>query len=444
MGRRKKPPEIDDVKAISLLSVTLRADLMGELCRQHLHTQQLFRLVEQAAAPVMRQICHKSISFKSFLPQDIIFMQDTCCSNAYFITSGSLEYAKRPQMQAVCRTSGIDSVEGAESQKVCEKSWLAWAAMWSEWTHVGTAEATASSEVLILDVSSLLLCIARSGDIRDLLEGYSLAFPTRLISAVPPAADFPDDLHVPFTDYGEIVMAMGSREQKLIGTMALERLEASKWPWQGISLQKLDALQKEVFSGRCVLIENAEGAAERVVPITAMRLERDNGDVLVVMAKQQEGCEILTEGKLPGTKQNAGEEPVQAVRRILREQLQPFSGAKIYKSDREDVVETSHKFRIRTKYIRVIFHAALPSGCNPTLTKLHGCRHHVEVLPVKSKPRGSLPLYEESFVLMEGNNRLFCAWVSPETVDFFRKPDGQKQVRQWTEHLSLDDERHLT
>lgn len=352
-------------------------------------------------------------------------------------------------MQAVCSTSGIDSVEGAESQKVCEKSWLAWAAMWSEWTHVGTAEATASCEVLILDVSSLLLCIARSGDIRDLLEGYSLAFHTRLISAVPPAADFPDDLHVPFTEYGEIVMAMGSREQKLVGTMALERMEAHKpWGWQGIPLHVIGDLQREVFSGRCVLVENEYGSAERVVSFTGLKLQRCDGFVLIVLAHQRPDSEMEPAGHLPGSKQKAGELPGQTLQRVLSTQLRPFAmKILIGSSTRDDIVDESARFRIRTKYMRVVYGGQLVDDHElPALPKPIGRAEAQSDFQGRRQTRRksvawALPPFSECFVLKtEERHVLVCCWLPAAVVRLFRdkRLQAEGMLRQWISDMDSE------
>ena len=76
-------------------------------------------------------------------------------------------------------------------------------------------------------------------------QDFEVTYYQRLIAH---AADFSADLRVPFAEYPEIILGI-DQKQKLMDTLALDRLESSKLSWQELT-SGLTSLQKEVSSGR--------------------------------------------------------------------------------------------------------------------------------------------------------------------------------------------------
>merc|ERR1712136_692026 len=303
---QRKPLEIKDVPALKLLSVAVMENLRFELFKGPLRGHQIFRLMDRSDSEVLKRICNKGISFRSCLADDVLFVQETVCNEAYFVMNG------------------VDTC----------------------------------------------------GDLTNFFQQYSLAFHRRLVSAVPPAATFPNDLFVPFTDFGEIVLSIGPNEQKFVGTKALENLEQRSFVWTGMTTQAIQRLQRQILNGRCVIIENVDGQVERVVPITGVRLTSGTGKVLIVLAKKRRGDdEFEWSGQLPAVKQETGELPGQALERIFGEMLRPFAReVRIRQAVREDRQEISDRYRINTTYIRVIYSAKLPdfsATTGPPLPLLH-------------------------------------------------------------------------
>lgn len=428
---RTKPLQMEDVEGLSMLSVGLRQDLMLDLSRTHLRTQQIFRVVDQSDVSVLRQICTTGVKFKVLMEQDILFMQDKVCDETFFVMSGSVKYVQKPIREELF---------------VGEKQWLSWVALWSHWTHVGTAEAESSSEVLTMHADSVFQSVGRSGDLRNFFEDYSISYHKRLTAASPPE-EMPNDLCVPFTDYDEIILAIGEKQQKLIGTLALDRVEAVKWSWQGLSAQVVESLQTEVFSGRCVLVENQEGVAERVVPITVVQLERGDGDVLVVLAKTSVGGKLQPAGGLfPGAKHIPGELPGQALHRILNGQLPFAREARIHRSMRDDMKEESARYHITTKYIRVVFRATLPFSFEQPAFLLHAQPSHrpargsMAIPGLSSWRQTPLPPITECFAIPDGKGHegfSVCAWMDPDDVEFFKKPEGKKHIESWVTEFEI-------
>jgi len=426
---QRKPLEIKDVPALKLLSVAVMENLRFELFKGPLRGHQIFRLMDRSDSEVLKRICNKGISFRSCLADDVLFVQETVCNEAYFVMNGVIDYTQRPLR------STVRSATQPEPKRATQGEWLSWAAMWSHWFHVGQAQMLQTSEVLTVDVVVMMKCVDTCGDLTNFFQQYSLAFHRRLVSAVPPAAVWPTDLSVPFTDFGEIVLSLGPREQKFVGTKALQNLEQRSFAWKGMSMHAIQQLQQEVSSGRCVIIENVDGNVERVVPITGIRLSRFDGKVLIVFAKKHvEDDDMEVSGQLPAVKQQAGELPGQALQRLLRELLQPFAKEVLIKRmGREDKHEISARFRINTTYIRVIYTATLTQAstlsCSPVPLSEHGKTLNGRPQWHTQSVRWSLPSHDECFLLRDSHSVFVCGWVDPEAVNVVHKMS--KQLREW-------------
>ena len=175
---QRKPLEMVDVKALSMLSVTMRGDLLFEISTPHLRSHQIFRLIEQTDVSALKQICNSGIVIRALMAQDILFLQDAKCHEVYLITSGTCAYMRKASPHCEERESRTEGIG--------EKAWLSWVALWSLWTHVGTGEAEQTGEVLVVQPDNVFQSIGRCGDLRDIFEEYSLAFHQRLISTGPP------------------------------------------------------------------------------------------------------------------------------------------------------------------------------------------------------------------------------------------------------------------
>ena len=167
---QKKPMQWGDVQVLPMLSLTLRDDLMFDLCKHHLRGQELFRLVEQTDPLVLRNMATKAVSFKALLPQDVLFVHDTPCEDSYIVTGGVIRYEEKFSQGSL---KSLAHEEDA-TLDVMPKGWLCWASLWSHWVHVGKAEAVPVSEVVILNSCAVLECIERVSELKALFESYSV------------------------------------------------------------------------------------------------------------------------------------------------------------------------------------------------------------------------------------------------------------------------------
>merc|ERR1712019_45009 len=93
---------------------------------------------------------------------------------------------------------------------------------------------------------------------------YGSNFYIRIVSASPPFAEYPDDLHVPFTDPSDLL----STE---VGIEIL--VQAQEDGVLSLSDAELNEFKREIEDGKSALQRRSEdGSLERIVAVAAVRL----------------------------------------------------------------------------------------------------------------------------------------------------------------------------
>ena len=90
---------------------------------------------------------------------------------------------------------------------VVEGTWICEAALWSFWTHVGRMMAESMCQILCISVEGLDEIQTKHHFIARLTKCYGRSYHERILVSVPPHADWPDDLFVPFTDFSDLMSA---------------------------------------------------------------------------------------------------------------------------------------------------------------------------------------------------------------------------------------------
>jgi len=84
-------------------------------------------------------------------------------------------------------------------------------------------EALETCEVMAINARKLLVEAVQHDDaIASIFKSYGRAFHKRLTDAKPPRSNWPNDLHVPFTDYEEIIASMALEYRSYVGVVALD------------------------------------------------------------------------------------------------------------------------------------------------------------------------------------------------------------------------------
>ena len=181
---------------------------------------------------------------------------------------------------------------------------------------------------------------------------YGVQYHKCAVSARPPN-EWPDDLHVPFTDWMDFVCSMPISVRSAIGLNALAHMSApnilAAKTWAFAHSQ----LKEEVMDGRSTVILNSSGQAERVVFVTALHItEGDGNRFLAQIAKwdAQFGAPIRAIVELPGSTQQFMEAPFDAARRILKTKFQVDDAVgKVHDLKREVSYKESQGYKVHTK-----------------------------------------------------------------------------------------------
>jgi hypothetical protein len=273
---------------------------------------------------------------------DELFVAGEKSCNAYMIGTGGMKYAQDPFTSPTLMARTTDVVCG---------SWLSEAALWSQWLHVGTATQEQSGEAIVVNAHEIPDASYCSVNVTAVTREYCIQFHRRLISATPPHTEWPSDVEVPFTDYGDIVAGMEPGIRGIIGRNALEHAERRSF--FAASRSNWAKLRDEVNQEKCTVVINGKDELERIVSLVALHVE--DGDCLLVQIGKLEGSGWMPCCQLPGGKFKQGELTADVVERLISEKLSPLTDrVKLVGTERHVEWNNSKDFGVRTKYFRTV------------------------------------------------------------------------------------------
>jgi hypothetical protein len=337
-----------EVSGFAKISASLRAQLQFEMFAPYLKSLPLFRLWISLDTAFVRTFCRECMDFKYLPLQDDLFSAGNPAKYAYYFYSGRMTYTQLPESSPVTDLS---------SKQVDAESWLAEAALWTVWMHVGTAVADEYTEVAQLDVEKIAVPLKRSIAINQLTHDYCKSFHRRLQAAKPPTSVWPDDLQVPLTEWHDMVLAMSRDSQAVIGLDAL-RHATLRSLWKK-SARGLTELGTEVETGKSTVMLTAAGELQRVTSLVVFKIYNAHGNLLIQIGKEESGrmkhsCQLL------GGKQDRGELVTDTFERLLGSKLTKIADyVEVIKTERETETKESKEFGVNTKYLRNIVHAQL-------------------------------------------------------------------------------------
>jgi len=308
------PLQFSQVPAFDILASSLRLELLLELrLPPVLSSSMLFRIWWSMAPSEVANVCAEAIDFKVLMPQDELFEAGKPGQEAYLLlTGGVLTYVQEPASALVPER---------EETAVSTKTWFCEAAVWSDWNHVGTMYGARkiTSELLVLRAPALLKEVTKEDSPgRSVILHYGRQFYLRLITAMPPFTSWPSDLHVPDTDVGNLV-GIGVGLGLLNTAMAQNTVSLTD--------DAHEALLNELAEEKCALRAAADGSLERTVAVVAVRLVNLDDEVLVQLARCENGKDVKVNCALPGIKRGASELPEQAFSNLLQRRLPDLSGS---------------------------------------------------------------------------------------------------------------------
>lgn len=432
-----------DVLALGCLLPTLRIELQCEIFAPQLKAHPLFRVWSNLHHPAIQRLCWEALSFEYLLPLDSLFICGSEADSAFRLVAGKLEYSTCGTGSSHLGDSFLQERGEATKQIIVESAWLCEATLWVPWVHVGELVALTRCQLLAVNAKAALAVMQSHDLIRDITLEYARCFHAHLIAAIPPAAELPSDVEVPFTEYSEIVSGMRPEFRALIGQMALER--STSW------LGRTSRLASVVGDGLATVIEDGDGEVLHVVLLSTLRLERNDGRILVCLAKAGPDG-LRAGGQLPSAEQKSGELPRQAAQRILTTQLTAVAGDVSFTSSSRDVfARHSKEFGVSSKHIHTVHRAEVVDGSllsSADIVPGRGggtpqghARGRRRSLIFAGNAEGPLRLGDLApFTIRdEAGQSSVYTWMTPDEVERLETLEGEQLVQQWSVHLDMQN-----
>jgi len=333
-----------DVRALQVLSHTLLKELRGCVFSQHLLKHPLFITWDSLSADALKIVCSQGLAFLNIHHEDELFAVATESHRVFFLMDGALEYFQDPR-------DGF--VEQARTTEVLPQTWLSEATWWCHWVHTGDAYGTSISSLLTVSPETVISTMARQTLLHSVTMEYAKRFYEQVIQ--PPQNCHPDDLHVPCTEFHD-VMSSAPRETHLtLGLHALEHHLKHQRAWK---LEKKTALAKlvdEIRSGQSLVLLGSDGLW-RSASITCVEIENADGDLLIEVAGYDSTFKRWNPSvRLPGAKRSVGETFNESFERLFSSRMSNLRGVLgHYEVYHTEETKASEHFGIGTHYSKTI------------------------------------------------------------------------------------------
>lgn len=444
--KAQQPLTTKDVPVLEMLSSALRKEIHSSICRPQLLRHPLFRVLGNIHMPWLEGFCRDVVEIDFLGESDELFGPGTTALAAYMLIGGQMLYTQVPESSPVHEPSVRDVTEGM---------WLCESALWSQWIHVGTAEATSHCRLVTLRTGPTIAFVQRHHTIRTICKAYCVEFHRRVVDARPPLAEWPDDLEVPGTAFEDLVMSMPPGPGMIIGFQACDHLLSATKSRDGvfhvsINLSqdsfledKTQRIRDEIQEGKCSMCLDAAGKVLRTTSIVVLRITDMNGHLLWQLGKVEDG-QLVARAKMPGTKRHPGESPQQAVDRLFAAELAPLAGCTVESMESSVIEAVSRAYDVQTKYLRTVCHAALH---RPLAAAYCSLRQSVEGLSPRGRRKAAAAVaHAEAFaerpvyvMHTEGSSRLY-AWLSEQETEHLSSVQGEQVLNDWLGALQLPPE----
>ncbi|CAE8692011.1 unnamed protein product, partial [Polarella glacialis] len=211
-------------------------------------------------------------------------------------------------------------------------------------------------------------------------------------------------------------------------------------------------LEQEVGEGRCTLIANNEAVVERTVAVAALKVVNCRGFFLTQLGTWDSKAGLKAGCKLPGTKQNGGETPMEALKRVISKELQPLEDRIDLSSASarlETAISHSEKYNLQSKYLRTVYTAQFAEAGETDMDDVGATfsAFEIRIRPRRRKVFGllvdaSLGQHSELevFGLLDKKQLLLFAWLEEKDLEYFRDtPEGQQDLKSKLGGLQLDE-----
>eukprot|EP00403_Amphidinium_massartii_P006201 CAMPEP_0178382314 /NCGR_PEP_ID=MMETSP0689_2-20121128/6430_1 /TAXON_ID=160604 /ORGANISM="Amphidinium massartii, Strain CS-259" /LENGTH=1067 /DNA_ID=CAMNT_0020002515 /DNA_START=23 /DNA_END=3226 /DNA_ORIENTATION=+ len=343
---------LHDVQDLHYISKATREQLSVYIFGQKLKSNSFFRLVDVFSPDAFAVLCSQAVTSFTYLPAKAVFEEGAAGDKIIFVHYGKLKY-----------TAGVDAYE-YEWEKtdprltLQDRSWCSEAALWCQWTYLGSMQATEQSDCAAISAADLCKHIRKFKDVASMISEFSRSFLWVQRNANVKWSDL-----TVYIDHADIIAAMSRQARVLVGSTLLAPWQHLNRGWfsSGISEKKVQKLQDEISNGEGFVCLH-DGEAVRTVFLVALRVSRNTDNKILVKLGQLEPttCDVKAAAVLPGTKRREEETNWQATRRLVSKDLETLSKTMEVNFNEADVnasMQQSAYFGIRTRYLRTTYEA---------------------------------------------------------------------------------------
>mmetsp|Transcript_46267 Transcript_46267/g.103720 ORF Transcript_46267/g.103720 Transcript_46267/m.103720 type:complete len:501 (-) Transcript_46267:97-1599(-) len=406
------PLQVHDVPAFGLLATALHDELLREVRMPHLLSHPMFALWARMDQRGSYAFCAHGLQFFFLPPPEVLFEPMGESNEAYQIVSGRLAYIQEPP-----------TAWEFTRDELTKGSWMCEAALWSQWIHVGKAEALSASELLVVSSEALMAEFMRDHPAVHLLKHYGRSYHQRVLSAVPPYARWPTDLKVPFTDISDLLgphVGIGMLQSEISkGTLHLSKAAEQE-------------LMEELLQEKCALTTAKDGGLQRMVAVVALKVKDREGNIFAELGKCDAKGVRKASCTLPGGKRAMNEVPQVTLKRVMEKRL-PGLEQWVVLEGTDSHVETkpSPQFGMSSTYTKTLH---LGSIVRPI--ELPG--YHNKIL---QEGDNTLPVNLEEVTLVmdtQAGGWLMYGWLQQEAFDKLNEEEGSKALKEWFAQVSCE------
>jgi ADP-ribose pyrophosphatase YjhB (NUDIX family) len=379
-----------DVELLTHISTSVRDTLRAYVFGGALRSQRFIRACQGFCPTTVRDLCSNALVVTVYSPGDYVFKYGEEATGAHFVHWGRFEMiTRRQEMDATkstrfqrgksqglvipkpsvkpmgsrrpentSATSRSLATRNSHRENIKECTWLCELALFCHMKNVGTMQAGSRGENLTLDGQSFITVMRTTPELSELAQDYSACIVEAMKRDANSAFLSGSVLH-------ESVLSLMPNNTRIMMSQAGLNAFSQTMGNGGRAKHQKAALEAEVRKGACALVvesdirkwsERPVQNVLRMVSVVALRLRREDGRILVQVGRVNEAGEATAKVALPGEKVGHGELPVDALHRLLEEQLGTITqGITIGNEEVHEESKDSEKFSILTKYCRYIF-----------------------------------------------------------------------------------------
>merc|ERR1711879_227601 len=261
----------------------------------------------------------------------------------------------------------------------------------------------------------------------------------------------PDDLTLPFQSHEAVFSLMSPDVSKLVGLCCLKVLLDSKM----MKTDDCESLETEIVSQTCILVPAQLGSVLRIIPITLVKVhhsESEDEHFLVSLGKFKNG-KLQMDCKLPGCRDEPGEDSSSALGRILGKELRWLADSVVMGDSTFNVTEKESKSHgVVSRYLQTVYSGALSSSWEDTsvsqyfrglrdtrksITSLRRSTIRFTQTPNITSPTG----FQCDRIIAVGGEDCtrFFAWLPVADFTHFRSAYGHQDFIRWFDSFNVED-----